>query len=499
MAFVTPKKDKWLKPFMKNLYTIAKPTIFIVFFLLLIWQEDLYFHRLDDIRGIELQYRNFMGHPLEWNPDFVFLYSIPAFIVILLCLCVIFWFSAKWIDVILENNEKMKAHRKCAKHWMNLILFIGMGSISTFMVLNMDWFLESMDVKASWRNNEFDNNLCEWKQDTVYREIHDIVIGKTTENEDAAASEDAIRKVSMWLIASYCLFLWAILDNYINSSLDKNIDPLNLHMLIEDFGLGIDGLDIFSQFATVIDLAPVFGVYRMEETILFTLLITSLMFTVAATLIRSPETDDSLCLNHTFCLSRSPTARGDTGANQNNLNNRLTEKSCCPVCFVKPFLWFNKPEVKPIILFAFKFFISLLNLTSRGFLIYISFLAQITRYPLGDIVFIICELMVTYVEIINFFYERRQQTSTTVYKHVCEDYNSVNGCKNDPCPCIHVCRNCQGDDHGHEECYRGTKQDYLIAMIYVKTSTNKSCRKATQPCCCPLLSNTVHPGNVESV
>ena len=139
-----------------------------IFFSVLIWQEYLYFHKLDEVRGHELRYGKIKGHELEWNPDFVFFYSIPSFIVIFMSFCVILWFSATWMY---QSIEEVKAARKCAKHWMNFILVIGMGSISTYMILNMDWFLESLDVKVTWAYNGADTNICEWKHDIVIEKI----------------------------------------------------------------------------------------------------------------------------------------------------------------------------------------------------------------------------------------------------------------------------------------------------------------------------------------
>ncbi len=99
-----------------NLYTIIKPLAFIIFFCLLIHREKIYFDKLDELFGFELNKENL--NDLEWDPGDVFLYCIPAFLVILVCLAVILWFDIKWVRNSGSSGDCMKNTRKSAGHWM---------------------------------------------------------------------------------------------------------------------------------------------------------------------------------------------------------------------------------------------------------------------------------------------------------------------------------------------------------------------------------------------
>ncbi len=140
----------------------------------------------------------------------------------------------------------------------------------------------------------------------------------------------------------------------------------------------------------MVDIAPVFGVYRRTERHLFTILIFSLMLTVIATLIRSPDTDKT-------------TGNRPTAADAGCCDSFLAEDTRIG----KALNYINDAQRKSILLFIMKIIITIFTITGRGILINLSLSSELTKWPTGDVVFIIGECMVSYVEIIDFIYEQK--------------------------------------------------------------------------------------------
>ncbi len=119
------------------------------------------------------------------------------------------------------------------------------------------------------------------------------------------------------------------------------------------------------------------------------------MLTVIATLIRSPDTDEI------------------------KKTNRSSEyHGCCSNSFWKKIFWQKppgkalefviEPKHKSILLFIMKVIITIFTITGRGILIDLSLSSGLTKWPIGDVVFIIGECMVSYVEVIDFIYEQKK-------------------------------------------------------------------------------------------
>ena len=124
MANDNKERQNLKKGRFSNGYMIVKLIVIIIYFALLINEEKIYFNKLDELFGFELNKENI--NELEWDPEYVHFYCIPAYLLIIVCAAVAIWFGVTWCKESKRRcgsgsrpkDDYMHDTRKCAKHWM---------------------------------------------------------------------------------------------------------------------------------------------------------------------------------------------------------------------------------------------------------------------------------------------------------------------------------------------------------------------------------------------
>ena len=65
-------------------------------------------------------------------------------------------------------------------------------------------------------------------------------------------------------------------------------------------------------------------------------------------------------------------------------------------------------------MFVLKIIITILTVAGRCILIHLSLRSELTKWPIGDVVFIIGESMVSFVEVLCFVYEYKKPSSQSI-------------------------------------------------------------------------------------